>query len=281
MNLTYANNAITFLLALSFILLGISFALGANPNTLIATFSFYELDSVLNINTLGLLSGTAMIMLVVVTLLAHFKLIKPTSAFLLALVVSIVPLLTLLASNRWMTQLGGFPIIGSGQGIIKYFAVVPLYLFLFYKNKMSDKQHVLLNFIPVAMVLLWIGGMKFYDFEAKAIVGLVETSPFMSWLYSLFSVQGASNVIGGFDVLFALLLGAGILLKNKKLIIVSGLACLSVFLMTQTFLLSAPNAFSSSTLLARLGQFVIKDLWYVGNLIVIATLMLSKPAKHS
>ena len=281
MNLTYANNAITFLLALSFILLGVSFALGANPNTLIATFSFYELDSVLNTNTLGLLSGTAMIMLVVVTLLAHFKLIQPTSAFMLALVVSIVPLLTLLASNRWMTQLGGFPIIGSGQGIIKYFAVVPLYLFLFYKNKMSDKQHVLLNFIPVAMVLLWIGGMKFYDFEAKAIVGLVETSPFMSWLYSLFSVQGASNVIGGFDVLFALLLGAGILLNNKKLIIVSGLACLSVFLMTQTFLLSAPNAFSSSTLLARLGQFVIKDLWYVGNLIVIATLMLSKPAKHS
>jgi len=281
MNLTYANNAITFLLALSFILLGVSFALGANPNTLIATFSFYELDSVLNTNTLGLLSGTAMIMLVVVTLLAHFKLIQPTSAFMLALVVSIVPLLTLLASNRWMTQLGGFPIIGSGQGIIKYFAVVPLYLFLFYKNKMSDKQHVLLNFIPLAMVLLWIGGMKFYDFEAKAIVGLVETSPFMSWLYSLFSVQGASNVIGGFDVLFALLLGAGILLNNKKLIIVSGLACLSVFLMTQTFLLSAPKAFSSSTLLARLGQFVIKDLWYVGNLIVIATLMLSKPAKHS
>lgn len=281
MNLTYANNAITFLLALSFILLGVSFALGANPNTLIATFSFYELDSVLNTNTLGLLSGTAMIMLVVVTLLAHFKLIQPTSAFMLALVVSIVPLLTLLASNRWMTQLGGFPIIGSGQGIIKYFAVVPLYLFLFYKNKMSDKQHVLLNFIPMAMVLLWIGGMKFYDFEAKAIVGLVETSPFMSWLYSLFSVQGASNVIGGFDVLFALLLGAGILLNNKKLIIVSGLACLSVFLMTQTFLLSAPKAFSSSTLLARLGQFVIKDLWYVGNLIVIATLMLSKPAKHS
>lgn len=281
MNLTYANNAITFLLALSFILLGVSFALGANPNTLIATFSFYELDSVLNTNTLGLLSGSAMIMLVVITLLAHFKLIKPTSAFLLALVVSIVPLLTLLASNRWMTQLGGFPIIGSGQGIIKYFAVVPLYLFLFYKDKISDKQHVLLNFFPVAMVLLWIGGMKFYDFEAKAIAGLVETSPFMSWLYSLFSVQGASNVIGGFDVLFALLLGAGILFNNKKLIIVSGLACLSVFLMTQTFLLSAPNAFSSSTLLARLGQFVIKDLWYVGNLIVIATLMLSKPAKHS
>jgi uncharacterized membrane protein YkgB len=49
--------------------------------------------------------------------------------------------------------------------------------------------------------------------------------------------------------------------------------------MTQTFLLSAPNAFSSNTLLERLGQFVIKDLWYIGNLIVIATLMIFKPAK--
>ncbi len=279
MNITHTNNALTFLLTLSFALLGVSFALGANSNTLSATFSFYELDTLLSNNTLGLLTGTAMIALAVTTLAAHLKLIKPVPAVILALVVSIVPLLTLFASNRWMAQLGGFPIIGSGQGIIKYFAVIPLYLFLFYKNKLTDKQHVLLNFIPVAMVLLWIGGMKFYEFEAKAIVGLVETSPFMSWLYTVFSVQGASNIIGGFDVLFAVLLGAGILLNNKKLIIVSGLACLSVFLMTQTFLITATGAFSSSTLLERLGQFVIKDLWYVGNLIVIATLILFKPAK--
>ncbi|BED90936.1 hypothetical protein PspMM1_34040 [Pseudoalteromonas sp. MM1] len=279
MNLTHTNNALTFILTLSFALLGVSFALGANPNTLITTFSFYELDTLLSNNTLGLLTGSAMIALAATTFAAHLKLIKPMPALILALVVSIVPLLTLFASNRWMAQLGGFPIIGSGQGIIKYFAIIPLYLFLFYKNKLTDKQHVLLNFIPVAMVLLWIGGMKFYEFEAKAIVGLVETSPFMSWLYTVFSVQGASNVIGGFDVLFAVLLGTGILLNNKKLIIVSGLACLSVFLMTQTFLITANGAFSASTLLERLGQFVIKDLWYVGNLIVIATLMLLKPAK--
>jgi uncharacterized membrane protein YkgB len=279
MNLTHTNNALTFILTLSFALLGVSFALGANPNTLIATFSFYELDTLFSVNTLGLFTGTAMIALALATFAAHFKLLKPLPVAVLALIVCIVPLLTLLASNRWMAQLGGFPIIGSGQGIIKYFAVIPLYLFLFYKNKLTDKQHVFLNFIPVAMVLLWIGGMKFYEFEAKAIVGLVETSPFMSWLYTVFSVQGASNVIGGFDILFAVLLGVGILLNNKKLIIVSGLACLSVFLMTQTFLITATGALSSGALLDRLGQFVIKDLWYVGNLIVIATLMLLKPAK--
>lgn len=279
MNLKQTNNVLTFLLSLSFLMLGLSFAIGANPNTLTATFSFYGLDTLMPLDTLGLITGSTMLALVAATLAAHFKLIKPTVALLLAIVISTVPLITLFASNRWKAELGGFPIIGSGQGIIKYFAILPIYIFLFCKSKFTDKQHVLFNFIPVAMVLLWIGGMKFYAFEAKAIVGLVETSPFMSWLYRLFSVQGASNVIGGFDILFAVLLGLGLFLNNKKLIIASGLACLSVFLMTQTFLFSAPNAFSSTTLLERLGQFVIKDLWYVGNLIVIATLMIFKPVK--
>lgn len=279
MNLKQTNNVLTFLLSLSFLMLGLSFAIGANPNTLTATFSFYGLDTLMPLDTLGLITGSTMLALVAATLAAHFKLIKPTVALLLAIVISTVPLITLFASNRWKAELGGFPIIGSGQGIIKYFAILPIYIFLFCKSKFTDKQHVLFNFIPVAMVLLWIGGMKFYAFEAKAIVGLVETSPFMSWLYTLFSVQGASNVIGGFDILFAVLLGLGLFLNNKKLIIASGLACLSVFLMTQTFLFSAPNAFSPTTLLERLGQFVIKDLWYVGNLIVIATLMIFKPVK--
>ena len=48
MNITHTNNALTFLLTLSFALLGVSFALGANPNTLSATFSFYELDTLLS-----------------------------------------------------------------------------------------------------------------------------------------------------------------------------------------------------------------------------------------
>lgn len=112
--------------------------------------------------------------------------------------------------------------------------------------------------------------MKFFEFEANAIVGLVETSPFMSWLYAVFSVQGTSNLIGGFDVLFALLLGAGIFSKNKPVIIASGLACLSVFLMTQTFLFTVPDTFNSTTIVNRLGQFVIKDLWFVANLAVVA-----------
>lgn len=45
--------------------------------------------------------------------------------------------------------------------------------------------------------------------------------------------------------------------------------------MTQTFLLTAEGAFSSATLLSGLGQFVIKDLWFIGNLAVITQYSIS------
>lgn len=38
------------------------------------------------------------------------------------------------------------------------------------------------------MVLLWIGGMKFFEFEVNVIVGLVEILLFMLWLYVVFSI---------------------------------------------------------------------------------------------
>lgn len=270
MTLNQTENMVTALLTFSFSVLGLTFLLGANPNALIAAFNFYSLDTVLSESALGAFSGIALLLLPLMTIAARFNLVSAKAVTLYAAFVTAIPLLTLLSPTRWMADLGGFPIIGSGQGIIKYFAVLPLFLFLFYREKFSHKQLTYLNFAPVAMVLLWIGGMKFFEFEANAIVGLVETSPFMSWLYAVFSVQGASNVIGGFDVLFALLLGAGIFTKNKPMIIASGLACLSVFLMTQTFLFTVPDTLNSTTVVNRLGQFVIKDLWFVANLAVVA-----------
>ncbi|CAB9493151.1 DUF417 family protein [Alteromonas macleodii] len=270
MTLQQTENLVTALIAFSFSVLGLTFLLGANPNALITTFNFYSLGAMVSESALGAITGITLLLLALMTFAARFKLVSPKTVTLFAALVTAIPLLTLLSSGRWMADLGGFPIIGSGQGIIKYFAVLPLFLFLFYRDKLSHKQLTYLNFAPVAMVLLWIGSMKFFEFEANAIVGLVETSPFMSWLYDVFSVQGASNVIGGFDVFFALVLGVGIYTKNKPMIITSGIACLSVFLMTQTFLFSVPDTFNSATIVNRLGQFVIKDLWFVANLVVVA-----------
>ena len=47
----------------------------------------------------------------------------------------------------------------------------------------------------LVIVLGWIGAMKFTAYEAEGIKTLVETSPFMSWMYKVFSIQATSNII--------------------------------------------------------------------------------------
>ena len=40
--------------------------------------------------------------------------------------------------------------------------------------------------------------------------------------------------------------------------------------MTQTFLFTVPDTLNSATIVNRLGQFVIKDLWFIANLTVVS-----------
>ncbi|MCF2918629.1 DUF417 family protein [Pseudoalteromonas sp. Cn5-37] len=269
MNLRTSNNLVIALITISFSLLGLSFILGANPNAIGSIFSFYGLETQVPDHLMSMIAGFALCFVGITSLHSHLGFINRALPTVTALIIALTCLLTLLSANRWLASEGGFPVIGSGQGIIKYFAVIPLFLFVFYKDVLSDKAHVALNYASVALVLVWIGAMKFFAFEANAIVSLVESSPFMSWLYIVFSVQGASNAIGIFDILSVALLGVGLYIRNAKLILLAGLACCSVFIMTQTFLITAPNALSSVTVFERLGQFVIKDLWFIANLVII------------
>ena len=269
MNLRTSNNLVVALITISFSLLGLSFILGANPNAIGSIFSFYKLDAQVPAYIMSMIAGFTFCFVGITSLHSHLGFINKALPTITAFAISLLCLITLFGANRWLASEGGFPVIGSGQGIIKYFAVIPLFLFVFYKDALSDRAHIALNYASVALVLVWIGAMKFFAFEAKGIVTLVETSPFMSWLYQIFSVQGASNAIGVFDILSVALLCVGLLTKNNKLIVLAGLACCSVFIMTQIFLITAPNALSSSTVLTGLGQFVIKDLWFIANLVII------------
>ncbi len=63
--------------------------------------------------------------------------------------------------------------------------------------------------VTLILVFGWLGAMKFTNFEATAIEGLVSSSPFVSWLYGILSVQGASNLIGTVEILIAIGLAAG------------------------------------------------------------------------
>lgn len=114
----------------------------------------------------------------------------------------------------------------------------------------------------IALVLLWIGAMKFTAYEAGAIEGLIASSPLVSWLYNFLSLQAASNLIGTIEIItgIGLILGQG----NRRLMIVASLAAIATFSITLSFLFTAPGWEASlggfPALSVVPGQFLLKDI---------------------
>ena len=114
----------------------------------------------------------------------------------------------------------------------------------------------------IVIVLGWIGAMKFTAYEAGAIQGLVASSPFTAWLYSVFSVQATSNLIGSIEIATALALVLAPLHRN--IAVVGAAAATLTFAVTLSFLFSAPGWEQSlggfPALSVVPGQFLLKDV---------------------
>lgn len=117
----------------------------------------------------------------------------------------------------------------------------------------------------LVVVLLLIGVLKFTPGEAAGIQPLVAHSPLMSWMYSLLSVQGVSNVIGAIEIAIATLMALRPL--SPKASFVGSLGGVATFLLTVSFLFSTPGAAQLKygfPVLGDAGQFLIKDLVLLG-----------------
>lgn len=265
----YIDKAIISLLVFSLLLIGMSIVLGSNASNVSALFEFYQLTSVVSQKVQGILAGAGFLITAILVAGSYKQTKLRAVAFIALILLALIPLITLISEKPWVSNLGGFPIIGSGQGIIKYTALIGVALYLFKENKFSMQTMVRINLIPIILILVWIGVMKFYEFEAKAIEPLVSSSPFMSWLYSFFSLQIASNIIGTYDLFIAFSLFLAVLTKHRLATLISAFGCLAVFIATQTFLFSAPGAYANNTILTRLGVFIIKDLWLIANVLIV------------
>lgn len=264
-------NMVTGLLAFSLFVFGLSMMLGGNDRYVHTVLQFYALDNAMSQMLAAQLLG-GVIIIISASLVYQQPASKKVALFGVT-ALSILFLITLLGDARWINALGGFPVIGSGQGIIKYFALLPVVVYLFLRDKFTAYQHQWLNFFPVALVLVWIGSMKFFEFEAKGIETLLTHSPLMSWMYDVLSLQMASNLIGIYDLFFAGLLAFAIAQQSLLLLRAAVFGCGAVFIVTQTFLFTTPGALSATTLLTGTGQFIIKDIWFICNLLIITWLM--------
>jgi reactive chlorine resistance protein C len=88
-------------------------------------------------------------------------------------------------------------------------------------------------------ILLMIGAMKWTPAEAEAIRPWVANSPFLSWLYSVTSVQGASIVIGCIELLTAVLIAARRWFPAAT--VVGSVLAAGMFVVTISFLFTTPN----------------------------------------
>lgn len=117
----------------------------------------------------------------------------------------------------------------------------------------------------LVLVLGWIGAMKFTAYEAEGIKTLVETSPFMSWMYRVFSLQATSNVIGVAELIAAALIAIRPL--SAKLSAIGSVLAVLTFLTTLTFLFSLPGwekSLGGFPALSGSGGFLLKDIVLLG-----------------
>src|SRR5262245_44314800 len=128
-----------------------------------------------------------------------------------------------------------------------------------------DKLGAFLIRYGLVIVLGWIGAMKFTAYEAAGIKTLVETSPFMSWMYKVLSLQATSNVIGITELTAAALIAISPL--SEKLSAVGSVLAVCTFLTTLTFLFSLPGwekSLGGFPALSGSGGFLLKDVVLLG-----------------
>jgi uncharacterized membrane protein YkgB len=113
----------------------------------------------------------------------------------------------------------------------------------------------------LVLLILWFGAFKFTATEAKAIEPLLAHSPFLSWLYALTDMQGASRAIGVAEIVIALLIA--LRPAAAGLSAAGSLAAIGMFLTTLSFLATTPGMWAvveGVPVPAGAGAFILKDL---------------------
>lgn len=118
----------------------------------------------------------------------------------------------------------------------------------------------------LVLVIGWIGMMKFTSYEAYGIEPLVANSPFMGWLYEIFSVTTFSALLGVVEV------GAAVLIAVKPwwptVSAIGSVVAVGLFVATISFLFTTPGIGEESAggfpMLSTSGQFLIKDVVLLG-----------------
>jgi len=184
-------------------------------------------------------------------------------------------LTAILTNPVWASEAGGFPAIGSGQGLLKYIGILGLAMWAgsFDQSRMFSSRHSEMRvwakpvmLAGLLVVLFWIGAMKFTAVEARGIEPLIQTSPVFAWMLNVMDIQVVSYIIGVIELLTALALTG--YWFNRRLYALGLMASSLTFILTLSFLVSFPGSWVADAggfpALGRAGHFLFKDLALLG-----------------
>ena len=133
------------------------------------------------------------------------------------------------------------------------------------KNALQDIGEILLRYGLVA-IFLWIGLLKFTEYEAKGIEPFVANSPFFAWALQSFGLRTLSNVIGVIEISIGLLIATRSF--APKLSAWGSIGSIVVYLVTLSFVLTTPGVWQPGYGFPypspMPGQFLLKDLVLLG-----------------
>jgi uncharacterized membrane protein YkgB len=126
--------------------------------------------------------------------------------------------------------------------------------------KMDLGYHV----VRASMVIMFLffGYQKWFPYEATVLIPYISNGPFLSWMYPVFGVAGATYFLGAAEWIFGALLFVGF--WNKTAGIIGAIGSCGSFISTFTILPFMPGAWAASAggfpAMSGTGAFLMKDL---------------------
>jgi uncharacterized membrane protein YkgB len=119
------------------------------------------------------------------------------------------------------------------------------------------------NLLRASMVIVFLlfGYQKWFIYEAKVLIPYIGNDPFLSWMYPVFGIQGASWLLGVSEWIFGALLFLGF--WNKRLGVLGALGSTITFAVTVTIIPFMPNGWDPAAgfpAMAGNVPFLLKDV---------------------
>jgi uncharacterized membrane protein YkgB len=123
----------------------------------------------------------------------------------------------------------------------------------------------------LAGTLLWVGALKFAEYEAEQIQPMLSTSPLFSWINRRMGARKIARFIGITEIVLGVLIAARPLSPRASAL--GSLGATAMFLTTLSFLRTMPGVLHEDhgfPALSMEGQFLAKDGVLLGASILTA-----------